>query len=73
MTNHFNVTTRTAVVTGASAGIGATYADRLAGCRNNLILVARREDKLESVAQAIRKRTASPWKRSLPILPSNRT
>lgn len=44
----------TAVVTGASAGIGATYADRLARRRHNLLLVARRKDKLEAVAQAIR-------------------
>jgi short-subunit dehydrogenase len=60
MKNHFNVGTGTAVVTGASAGIGATYADRLAGCGNSLILVARREDKLEGVAQAIRKAHGVP-------------
>lgn len=44
----------TAVVTGASAGLGKIYADRLARRGYNLILVARRGDKLEGVAQTLR-------------------
>jgi short-subunit dehydrogenase len=41
-------------VTGASAGIWATYAERLARRGHDLLLIARRAEQLENVARAIR-------------------
>lgn len=47
-----------AVVTGASSGIGAIYADRLAARGYDLLLIARREDRLQSLAQRLQQQYA---------------
>ncbi|MFE0515246.1 SDR family NAD(P)-dependent oxidoreductase [Streptomyces sp. NPDC058964] len=48
-----STTLGTALITGASSGIGAVYADRLARRGHDLILVARNRQKLDAVAERI--------------------
>lgn len=58
-----------ALITGASAGIGATYADRLAQRGYALVLVARDTQRLEALAERLRAETGV----SVEILPADLT
>src|SRR5437016_3128822 len=57
----------TALITGASRGIGAVYADRLAKRGYDLILVARSEAPLKALAERLARETA----RSVTALPAD--
>jgi short-subunit dehydrogenase len=61
--------TGTALITGASTGIGAVYADRLARRGYDLILVARDVARLEALATRLRDETG----RRISVLPADLT
>jgi uncharacterized protein len=58
------------VITGASSGIGAVYADRLARRGCDLIVVARNEGRLTALAERLTGRRVETL---AAILPSRRT
>ena len=52
----FNVRGQNAIVTGASSGLGLAFAEALAECGANVVLAARRLDRLKEVADDLAKR-----------------
>jgi uncharacterized protein len=59
----------TALITGASTGIGAIYADRLARRGHDLILVARDKARMDALAERLRAETG----RSIEVFPADLT
>ena len=53
MRNYFNLTGQTAIVTGASGGLGVQMAKALAAQGANIAILARRQDKIDAVAADI--------------------
>jgi len=49
----FNIQGQTAIVTGASSGLGLTFAEALAECGANVILAARRIERLEQLSDTL--------------------
>jgi len=61
--NLFDISGLTAIVTGASSGLGVTFAEALAAAGANVVLAARRVDRLEVVAE----RLAAAGRTALPV------
>src|SRR5690606_41216332 len=61
MNDIFSLQGKTVLITGASSGFGAHFAEVLAAAGADLVLAARRVEKLEQTADAVRKlgRTAT--------------
>src|ERR1700679_2552545 len=59
----------TVLITGASSGIGAVYADRFAHRGHNLVLVARDKARMEALATRLRAATGV----SIDIIPADLT
>src|SRR6187402_2746379 len=64
-----NNTLGKALITGASSGIGAVYADRLAHRGYDLILVARDKSRMEALARRLHSETG----RAIEVLPADLT
>ena len=61
------ISKRAALITGASTGIGSTYADRLAKRGYDLIIVARNEEKLKALSARLTSETGQ----SIAVLPAD--
>jgi short-subunit dehydrogenase len=57
--NKFRTEGSSALITGASAGIGREFARQLAGRANSLVLVARRQERLEELREELTKANPS--------------
>lgn len=55
---NINLTNQNALVLGASAGLGLAIAEQFAKCGANVILVARREDKLKKIVNTLKEQFA---------------
>src|SRR5579875_2579987 len=65
--NMTDIAPRAALITGASSGIGATYADRLARRGHDLVLVARDQTRLGALADSLHAETG----RTIEVLPAD--
>jgi len=56
VTSCYDIKNQTAIVTGASSGLGVTFAETLAECGVNLVIAARRLERLKAVAKDLSNR-----------------
>lgn len=56
MKNYFDLKGKTAVVTGCSTGLGVQMAKALANQGCNIVALARRQEKIEAVANEIKEK-----------------
>ena len=69
VTELFRLDDRVAIVTGASSGLGVAFAQALAEAGADVVLGARRGDRLEETAGLVREPAAGRW-RSRPTSPT---
>jgi NAD(P)-dependent dehydrogenase (short-subunit alcohol dehydrogenase family) len=67
----FNVSNKTIIVTGASSGLGVTFAEFLASRGANVVISARRKDKLEELKNKILERNQSAMSISCDVTDSS--